>query len=95
MRFGTLIKSVFALFANFELEKTDGKVLGREGDDDARLRSVLLGGGPGVAYLSTGGLNSDIKKELVIQTGIPYLEFRSRLICFNCASLSPSVFSFP
>ena len=155
MRFGTLIKSVFALFANFELEKTDGKVLGREGDDDARPRSVLLGGGPGVAfypfrhsvtvikniyivgavnlligggggigaagvgmnfetgylipaseriniglavgvdYLSTGGLNSDIKKELVIQTGIPYLEFRSRLICFNCASLSPSAFSFP
>ncbi|MBQ3777887.1 MAG: hypothetical protein II835_07370 [Fibrobacter sp.] len=50
MRFGTLIKSVFALFANFELEKTDGKVLGREEDDDARPRSVLLGGGPGVAF---------------------------------------------
>ena len=50
MRFGCLIKGAFAVFANFELEKTSGKVYGREKDeDDAKPRSAFLGGGPGVA----------------------------------------------
>ena len=51
MRFGCLIKGVFALFANFELERTTGKVYGREkNEDDAKPSSVFLGGGPGVAF---------------------------------------------
>jgi len=50
MRFGCLIKGVIAPFANFELERTTGKVYGREKDeDDAKPRSAYFGGGPGVA----------------------------------------------
>jgi hypothetical protein len=50
VRFGCLIKGVFAIFANLELEQPDGSVYGREEDYKVRPRSSFLGGGPGVAF---------------------------------------------
>ena len=48
VRFGGAFKGMFALFANIELEITQGKTTGRRPDEDVKPRSIFIGAGPGV-----------------------------------------------
>ena len=57
-KFGGAFKSMFAIFANFEMEITSGDVSGREESESIKPRSAFFGGGPGVTLYPFFYMNS-------------------------------------